>query len=72
MDHPIWLLIPWLVVAGGVGFKCWTLTRLIRRQVLSSAWWMERFKAELERTWSGPGRGVGPPEPEQVRQTALQ
>jgi hypothetical protein len=54
-SRTVWLLISWLVFAGGVGFKCWTLTRLIRRQVLSSAWGMERFKAELERTWQRSG-----------------
>ena len=55
MDHPIWLVIPWLVFAVGVGVKIWKLTRLIHRQVRSSAWGMERFREELERTWQRGG-----------------
>ena len=51
MDHTIWLLVPWLVFAVGMGLKAWKLTRLINRQLRSCAWGMERFRAELERTW---------------------
>ena len=51
MDHPIWLLVPWLVFTAAVGFKAWKLSRLINRQLRSSAWGMERFRAALERNW---------------------
>ena len=51
MDHTIWLLVPWLVFAVGMGLKAWKLTRLMYRQLRSCAWGMERFRAELERTW---------------------
>jgi len=51
MDHPFWLLVPWLVFAVGMGLKAWKVTRLINRQMRSSAWGIERYRAELERSW---------------------
>lgn len=33
------------------GLKAWKVTRLINRQMRSSAWGMERFRAALERNW---------------------
>ncbi|QPN56571.1 hypothetical protein I1E95_16205 [Synechococcus sp. CBW1107] len=51
MDHPFWLLVPWLVFAGGMGLKAWKVTRLINRQMRRSAWGIERYRAELERSW---------------------
>jgi hypothetical protein len=51
MDHPFWLLVPWLVFAVGMGLKAWKVTRLINRQMRSSAWRIERYRAELERNW---------------------
>ena len=51
MAHPIRLLLPWLVFAVAVGIKTWKVSRLINRQVRSSPWAMERFRAALERNW---------------------
>ena len=51
MAHPIQLLLPWLVFAVAVGLKTWKVSRLIKRQVRSSPWGMERFRADLERNW---------------------
>ena len=51
MDHPFWLLVPWLVFAVGMGLKAWKVTRLINRQMRSSALGIERYRAELERNW---------------------
>jgi hypothetical protein len=51
MDHPLLLLVPWLVFAVGIGLKTWKVTRLLNRQVRSSAWGVERFRARLERNW---------------------
>jgi len=51
MDHPFWLLVPWLVFAVGMGLKAWKVTRLINRQMRRSAWGIERYRAELERSW---------------------
>lgn len=51
MDHPFWLLVPWLVFAVGMGLKDWKVTRLINRQMRSSAWGIERYRAELKRSW---------------------
>jgi hypothetical protein len=51
MDHPLWLLVPWLVFAVGIGLKTWKVTLLLNRQVRSSAWGVERFRAGLERLW---------------------
>ena len=51
MAHPIRLLLPWLVFAVAVGLKTWKVSRLIKRQVRSSPWGMERFRADLERNW---------------------
>ena len=55
MHNPLWLLVPWLVFAAGVGLKAWTLSRQIHHQLRRSAWGMERFRAELERTWQQSG-----------------
>jgi hypothetical protein len=43
--------VPWLVFAVGIGLKTWKVTRLLNRQVRSSAWGVERFRAGLERHW---------------------
>ena len=51
MDHPLWHLVPWLVFAVGIGLKTWKITRLLNRQMRSSAWGLERFRAGLERNW---------------------
>jgi hypothetical protein len=51
MDHPLWLLVPWLVFTVGIGLKAWKVTRLLNRQVRSSGWGVERFRAGLERNW---------------------
>jgi hypothetical protein len=51
MDHPLWLLVPWLVFTVGIGLKALKITRLINRQMGCSAWAIERYRAQLERTW---------------------
>jgi hypothetical protein len=51
MAQPIQLLLPWLVFAIALGLKTWKVSRLINRQVRSSPWGMERFRAALERNW---------------------
>ncbi|MCS5690992.1 hypothetical protein NZK33_03220 [Cyanobium sp. FGCU-6] len=51
MEHPLWLLVPWLVFAVGMGLKAWKVTRLINRQMRRSTWGTERYRAELERSW---------------------
>ena len=51
MDHPFWLLVPWLVFSIGMGLKALKVTRLIKRQMPRSAWGIERYRAELERSW---------------------
>jgi hypothetical protein len=51
MDPSFWLLVPWLVFAVGIGLKAWKVTRLLNRQVRSSAWGVERFRAGLESNW---------------------
>ena len=51
MAYPIGLQLPWLVFAIAVGIKTWKVCRLINRQVRSSPWGMERFRASLERNW---------------------
>ena len=51
MDHPLWLLVPWLVFAVGIGLKAWKVTRLLNRQVRSSAWGGGTVPSRLERNW---------------------
>jgi len=51
MDQPLWHLLPWLVFAVGIGLKAWRVIRLLNRQVCSSAWEVERFRAGMERNW---------------------
>ncbi len=34
-----------------MGLKAWKVTRLINRQMRRSAWGIERYRAELERSW---------------------
>jgi hypothetical protein len=60
MDHPIGLLVPWLVFAMAVGLKAWKIGLLInhqqrrnqlRSQLGGTALGIERFRAELELGW---------------------
>jgi hypothetical protein len=51
MDHPIWLLVPWLVFSAGIGLKVWKVSNLLRRRVRNSSGGIERFRADLERRW---------------------
>ena len=51
MDHPLWILVPWLVFVIGIGLKTWKVMGLLNRQLRSSTWGVERFRAVLERNW---------------------
>lgn len=55
MDHPIWLLVPWLVFALAAFLKAWKIGWLINNQLRSklggTAGGIERFRAELELGW---------------------
>lgn len=55
MDHPIWLLVPWLVFAVAAALKAWKIGQLINNQLRSqrrpTAGGIERFRAELEQGW---------------------
>ena len=55
MDHPIGLLVPWLVFAVAIALKAWKFGRLInnrwRPQLGATARDMDRFRAQLELGW---------------------
>jgi hypothetical protein len=55
MDHPIGLLLPWLVFTVAVALKAWKIGRLINQQLGpqlgATARDMDRFRAELELGW---------------------
>ena len=52
MEHPLWMLVPWAVLAVAAGIKFWRLTALFRKGVLSRATGSERVRQSLERIWA--------------------
>jgi hypothetical protein len=54
MDPPLWLLVPWLVFAIGIGLKAWKVIRLLNRQCAAvlGGW------NGSEQGWRGTGSGV--------------
>lgn len=55
MDQPIVMPLAWLVFAAAVSLKLWRLGRLIRQQRQGSRR-LERFRADLERSWRQQAR----------------
>jgi hypothetical protein len=51
MSHPLWMLVPWAVLALAAGLKFWRITTLFRRHLLDVPSRTERFRTTLERTW---------------------
>lgn len=51
MDPPIWMLMPWAVVALAAGFRFWGLISLFRKQLLGTPSQAERVRQALERIW---------------------
>ena len=56
MEHPLWMLVPWAVLAVAAGIKFWRLTALFRKGVLSRATGSERVRQSLERIWAKESR----------------
>jgi len=51
MENPLWMLVPWALVAVAAGVKFWRLTRVFRQQVASTTTSTERFRQSLEQNW---------------------
>ena len=49
MNHPLWMLAPWAILAVAAGIKFWRLTALFRRHLGSTGSSTERFRESLER-----------------------
>jgi len=52
MDNPLWMLVPWAVLALAAGVKFWRITSLFRRHLLGVPSGTERFRQTLERIWA--------------------
>ena len=51
LDHPLWMLLPWVVFAVAAGSKFWRITSAIRQNRLGRPNRTEQFKQSLERIW---------------------
>ncbi|MGB5134040.1 MAG: hypothetical protein WBN89_02575 [Prochlorococcaceae cyanobacterium] len=51
MDHPIWTLIPWVIVSVALALKVWRFTGLVRRHLMGAPAELENARALLERSW---------------------
>ena len=51
MENPLWMLVPWALVAVAAGVKFWRLTRVFRQRVVSTTTSTERFRQTLEQNW---------------------
>ncbi|MFM9103232.1 MAG: hypothetical protein ACKOPS_18625 [Cyanobium sp.] len=59
MDHPLWMLVPWVVFALALGVTAWRFGALIRRQLrASTSLSTAQARQRLERLWQQdqPGR----------------
>jgi hypothetical protein len=59
MDHPLWMLVPWVVFALALGVKAWRFAALFRRQLhASTSPSTAEARQRLERLWQQdqPGR----------------
>mgnify|MGYP006273819105 CR=1 FL=1 len=52
MENPLWMLVPWALVAVAAGVQFWRLTRVFCQRVLSTTTSTERFRQTLERIWA--------------------
>jgi hypothetical protein len=50
MNNPIWMLVPWAVIAVAAGVKFWRLTSAWRQRDESSKS-TDQFRRSLERIW---------------------
>jgi hypothetical protein len=51
MHNPLWMLLPWTVVALAAGVKFWRLTSAWRQRGMSTAMNTNQFRRSLERSW---------------------
>ena len=51
MENPLWMLVPWALVAVAAGVKFWRLTKVFRQEVASTTTSTERFRETLEQNW---------------------
>ena len=52
MDHPLWMLVPWVVFTLALGVKAWRFGALFRRQLRTSASLSTaKARQRLERLW---------------------
>ena len=51
MNNPLWMLVPWAVLAIGAGLKFWRLTTVFRKNLGGTTTKTERFRQALERIW---------------------
>ncbi|MEO1003019.1 MAG: hypothetical protein AAFX65_07905 [Cyanobacteria bacterium J06638_7] len=58
MEHPIWMLIPWAILAGAVGLKIWRFAGLVRQHLPARGFDPEQARAALERIWSNDRQGA--------------
>jgi hypothetical protein len=52
MDHPLVILVPWVIFAGAVGLKVLRVFWRMQSRSETSAPRVERFRASLDRNWA--------------------
>jgi hypothetical protein len=50
MTNPLWMLVPWAVIAVAAGVKFWRLTSAWRQRGMNSKD-TDQFRRSLERIW---------------------
>jgi hypothetical protein len=52
MENPLWMLVPWLVFAIGMGVKFWRLGVVLNKFLGNRPPTTEAFRRTLERIWT--------------------
>lgn len=52
MDNPLWMLVPWAVIALDAGVKFWRLTSAWRKRGAGRATSTDQFRRSLEQIWA--------------------
>ena len=52
MENPLWMLVPWLVFAIGMGVKFWRLGAVVKTFLANRPPTTEKARRTLERIWA--------------------
>ena len=52
MNHPQWILVPWVVFAFALGLKFWQFGSALKRHLMDKTPSTDQFRQTLERIWA--------------------